>query len=205
MAKTAPKKNKGTNRRTRTETIKFLTEDELKRLMKAISKEGSKRDKAIFLTAYRHGLRPSEVGLLQVSDIDFQKMRLQNHRLKGSYSGVNSIQPDEARILKSYLKSRNSDSPYLFLSKRGLPISRQMLDVLMRKYGALAGIPDDKQHFHVLKHSIATHLMDSGADIKFVQDWLGHANIQNTEIYAKLTGASRAKKAREHFLKMPKF
>ena len=192
-------------KKTRSKTIKFLTEDELKRLMKAISKEGSKRDKAIFLTSYRHGLRPSEVGKLQVSDIDFQKMRIQIHRLKGSYSGVNSIQPDEARILKSYLKARESDSPYLFLSKRGLPISRQMLDVLMKKYGALAGIPDDKQHFHVLKHSIATHLIDSGADIKFVQDWLGHANIQNTEIYAKLSGVSREKKAREHFLKMPKF
>lgn len=191
--------------RNKSRTIKFLTEDELKRLIKAISKDGNKRDKAIFLISYRHGLRPSEVGMLHVSDVDFQKMRMRIHRLKGSYSGVNSMQPDESRILKSYLKARNSDSPYLFLSNRGLPISRQMLDVLMRKFGAIAAIPDDKQHFHVLKHSIATHLIDSGADIKFVQDWLGHANIQNTEVYAKLSGAGREKQAREHFLKMPKF
>lgn len=185
--------------------IKFLTEDELKALFKVIAKDGNKRDRAIFLTGYRHGLRASEIGLLRVSDIDFSKMRLSVHRLKNSYSGVNSIQPDEARILKSYLKSRDSDSPYLFLSKRGLPISRQMLDVLTKKYGEQAKIPSDKQHFHVMKHSIATHLLDAGADIKFVQDWLGHANIQNTEIYAKFSAVSREKKAREHFLKMPRF
>ena len=56
---------------------------------------------------------------------------------------------------------------------------------------------------NLIKHRL--HLIDSGADIKFVQDWLGHVNIQNTEIYAKLSGSSREKKAREHFLKMPKF
>lgn len=185
-------------------SIEFLTEGELKKLFAVIVKEGNKRDRALFLTGYRHGLRASEIKLLQVSDIDFEKMRLNARRLKGSYSGVNSLQPDEARVLKAYLKARDSESPYLFLSKRGLPISRQMLDVLIKGYGEKADIPKDKRHFHVLKHSIATHLLDAGADIKFVQDWLGHANIQNIEIYAKLSAGSREKKAREHFLRMPK-
>jgi site-specific recombinase XerD len=189
----------------KTSTIKFLTEEEIKRFFKVIAAGGNKRDKALFLTGYRHGLRASEIKLLQVVDVDFQKMRLTVRRLKGSYSGVNPIQPDEARYLKAYLKARASDSPYLFLSRRGLPISRQMLDVLMKKYGEQAKIPEDKQHFHVLKHSIATHLLDAGADIKFVQDWLGHANIQNTEIYAKLSPRSREEKSREYFVKMPKF
>ena len=189
----------------KTQSIEFLTEGELKKLFAAITKANNKRDKALFLIGYRHGLRASEIGLLQVSDIDFETMRLNVRRLKGSHSGVNAIHPDEARYLKAYLKARNSESPYLFLSKRGLPISRQMLDVLIKDYGDKAGIPEDKRHFHVLKHSIATHLLDAGADIKHVQDWLGHANIQNTEIYAKLSGKTREKKARELFLKMPKF
>jgi len=54
----------------------------------------------------------------------------------------------------------------------------------------LAGLPQEKQQFHCLKHSIATHLLDVGANMAFVKDWLGHANIQNTTIYARLTTAT---------------
>ncbi len=79
-----------------------------------------------------------------------------------------------------------------------------MLDVLMKGYGGEAKIPKEKRHFHVLKHSIATHLLDAGADLRFLQDWLGHANIQNTVIYAALVSGSREAKAREFFLKLPR-
>lgn len=190
------------SRATKAETISFLTQDETKRLMSVIS---SKRDKAIFLLAYRHGLRASEVGLLRRSDFDDKQLRLNIHRLKGSLSGVHPLQADEIRILKSYLRSRSDSLPYLFPSRKGAPISRAMLDVLIKDYGEKAKLPDDKRHFHVLKHSIATHLLDTGADIRFVQDWLGHANIQNTVIYAQISVGSREAKAREHFQKMPKF
>jgi integrase/recombinase XerD len=57
----------------------------------------------------------------------------------------------------------------------------------------------------VLKHSIATHLLDAGAELRLLQDWLGHANIQNTIIYTHLVSKVRSDKAREVFLKMPKF
>lgn len=184
------------------DTIKFLTQDETKKLISVIS---SKRDKAIFLLAYRHGLRASEVGQLQRSDFDDKQLRLSVHRLKGSLSGVHPLQADEVRILKSYLRTRSDSLPYLFPSRKGAPISRAMLDVLIKGYGETAKLPDDKRHFHVLKHSIATHLLDTGADIRFVQDWLGHANIQNTVIYAQISAGSREAKAREHFQKMPKF
>lgn len=190
-------------RTTKLETIKFLTLDEIARLLGAIS---DKRDKAIFLIAYRHGLRASEIGLLNVQDLDFQQQRIMIHRLKGSLSGIHPLQPDEARILKSYLKTRNSQSPSLFISNRNLPISRKTLDVQIKGYGKKAKIPADKCHFHVLKHSIATHLLDKGeAELRFVQDWLGHANIQNTVIYASLVSTTRERKAREHFFKLPKF
>ncbi len=179
------------------------TIDELNRLFKVIK---NKRDKAIFLIAYRHGLRASEVGLLNIDDMDFSKQRIMINRLKGSLSGVHPLQPDESRILKSYLKTRKSESPTVFVSNRNLPISRKTLDVQIKKYGAKAKLPKDKQHFHVLKHSIATHLLDTGeAELRFVQDWLGHANIQNTVIYTTLVSKTREKKARKHFMKMPKF
>jgi len=197
--KAAPVRKQGWARRT--ETIKFLTLDETKRLFKWIT---DKRDKAIFLTAYRHGLRASEIGLLRVDDLDLKRLRIMLHRLKGSLSGEHPLQADEARALKAWLKSRETDSPILFPSRRGLPISRQMLDVLIKEYGGQAKILKEKCHFHVLKHSIATHLLDAGADLRFLQDWLGHANIQNTVIYATLVSHSREKKAREYFLKLPR-
>lgn len=186
----------------RTETIKFLTLDETRRLFECVT---NKRDKAIFLIAYRHGLRASEVGLLRVSDVDFKRMRIMIHRLKGSLAGEHPLQADEVRAIKAWLKQRGTDLPILFPSRRGLPISRQMLDVLMKEYAEQAAIPEEKRHFHVLKHSIATHLLDAGAELRFVQDWLGHSNIQNTVIYTALVSTSREAKAREYFLKLPRF
>lgn len=189
----------------RHETIKFLTFDEIKRLFNTIKAEGNKRDRALFLLAYRHGLRASEVGSLHKTDVDFKQLRLMCHRMKGSHSGQHSMEADEARILKAYLNSREDSSPLLFPSRRNLPISRKRLDALIKHYGELAGLPRDKQHFHVLKHTCATHLLETGDDLRFVQDWLGHSNIQNTVIYTHLVSASRADKARRHFAKLPKF
>jgi site-specific recombinase XerD len=61
------------------------------------------------------------------------------------------------------------------------------------------GIPESKRHFHVLKHSIATHLLDASADLRFVQDWIGHASIRNTVVYAQLTSRRRDEEARKVF------
>jgi type 1 fimbriae regulatory protein FimB len=187
------------------DTIKFLTTEEIKRLFAAIRVASSKRDFALFLIAYRHGLRASEVGMLHRADVDLKQLRVHLHRLKGSRSGQHPLQPDEARLLKAYLNKRDDDSPLLFPSRLNLPISRQRLDALMKRYGAAAHLPEDKRHFHALKHSIATHLLDAGDDLRFVQDWLGHSNIQNTVIYSHLVSKSRGEKARKHFSKLPRF
>ena len=176
-------------------TIKYLTQDELKNLLKVID---YKRDKAIFLLAYRHGLRASEIGVLRVEDVDLNRGRIRINRLKHSQGGEYPMEPDEIRILKAWLKERR-DSNYLFPSRRGVPISRRTLDYMMKAYGEKAGIPEDKRHFHVLKHSIATHLLDAGADIRFVQDWIGHKNIQNTVVYAQITNRARDEQARKFF------
>lgn len=186
----------------RPKEIKFLTTEETRRLFAVVK---GRRDRALFLVAYRHGLRASEVGLLRRADVDHKRMRIMLHRLKGSHSGEHPLQPDELRALRAYLAQRADDSPILFPSRRLLPISRRMLDYLIKFYGARAKLPDDKRHFHVLKHSIATHLWEKSGDIRFVQDWLGHANIQNTLIYTTLTSEVRDAKAREHFAKLPQF
>jgi type 1 fimbriae regulatory protein FimB len=67
----------------------------------------------------------------------------------------------------------------------------------MKQYGQMAKLPVDQQRFHVLKPSVATHLLDAGADLSFVQDWLGHADIRNTVIYTYLISTTRTEKARK--------
>jgi integrase len=177
-------------------SINFLTQDEMRRLLSAID---SKRDYAIMLLAYRHGLRASEVGLLRRGDFDQKQYRIRIHRLKNSLAGIHPLQPDEVKALKAYLKERSSSAPPLFLSRNDTPISRRRLDELIKRYGERADIPESKRHFHALKHSIATHLLDAGADLRFVQDWVGHASIKNTVIYAQLTSRRRDEEARRVF------
>jgi type 1 fimbriae regulatory protein FimB len=190
--------------RPRTDTIKFFTLDELARLLAAA--RANRRNRALLLIAYRHGLRASEVGLLRVDDVDFCALRIRLHRLKGSRSGVHPLQPDEAKALRAYLRTRaDAPSPILFPSNRGDPIARRTLDWLIKRYGAAAGLPEGKRHFHCLKHSIATHLLDAGADLRFVQDWLGHSNIQNTVVYTFLSARGREAAARQVFLHLPRY
>jgi len=167
-----------------------LTQDQLRRLFKA-AKAGSRRDHAIFLIAYRHGLRASEVGLLTKDDLDFHQARITIHRVKGSYGGKHPLRPDEIKALRSYLRTRDDELPYLFTSNRKTPIARNTLHMLMKKYGEAAEIPPAKRHFHVLKHSIAVHMLEGRADIVDVKDWLGHQNIQNTMEYARITNPRR--------------
>ncbi len=69
----------------------------------------------------------------------------------------------------------------------------------MQVYAEHARLPENKWKFHCLRHSIAVHLLDADADISFVQDWLGHKNIQNTMVYAKYTTAKRDANARKFF------
>ena len=177
-------------------SLTFLTQDEVRRLFSAIK---YKRDRAIFAVAYRHGLRASEIGMLQTADVDLQSARITINRLKCSLSGTYPLSPDTVKLIRSYLKARKDDSPYLFISNRKLPIDRRTLLKVMQKYCKQAGILKEKQKFHALKHSIGTHILDAGEDIYFAKDWLGHKNIQNTTIYARFSTGTRDARARKLF------
>jgi site-specific recombinase XerD len=78
-------------------------------------------------------------------------------------------------------------------------VSRYTLWHRMQTYGEATGLPPEKRTFHILKHSIATHLRDAGADLACVRDWLGHANIQNTLMYARVTTVKRDTEAHRLF------
>jgi len=182
--------------------IKYFSQDEMKRLMKIIT---SRRDRAIFLIAYRHGLRASEVGMLRVEDVDLKSNRISIKRLKGSLPGLHVLQPDEVKILKAHLTGAGITAGPLFRGYHRQGIGRRAVDLLMKRYCRLAGLPSDKAHFHTLKHSIATHLLEAQMGIESVRDWLGHKNIENTMIYAKLSNTTLNQTAVVAMAKLPKF
>ena len=176
--------------------ITFLTQDEVRQLFAVIT---GTRDRALFPLAYHHGLRASEVSLLQRQDIHARKGRIYIPRVKGSVSNTYPLQPEDLRRLRAYLRTGEDDSPALFISTRGLPLERRSYWDLMQPYGERAGIVKEKRHFHALRHAIAVHLLDAGTDVAFVQDRLGHANIQNTMVYMRYTTVTRDAQTRHLF------
>jgi integrase len=182
-------------RRRSKETVPaFPQEQEIERFFAVIE---SPRDRAIFRIMYHAGLRASEVGLLQLRDYSAATERLMIHRLKGSHSGEHHLNQEEADALRAWLMHRGAHPGPLFASREGTPISRKMLDVLVKKYGALAGWPQQLRHCHAFKHACCTHLLSKGFNVERVQDWVGHANIQSTMIYARVTNARRTEMGRQ--------
>lgn len=174
----------------------FLTMRETKALFRKID---SPRDYALFLLAYRHGLRVSEVCRIRVNDIHFVEDRIWCERLKGSISGFHRVGVGEWEAVKKWLNIRRSQSRFLFPGRGSTCISRKTVDRKMKRYGSLAKLPVSKRHFHILKHSIAVHMLEAGAEIKLVQELLGHRNIQNTLVYAELVSKYRDERQIELF------
>ena len=174
-------------------TIKHLTEDQIRRFFSVIE---NPRDRAMFRLAYHRGLRASEIGMLQFSDLDLANDRIEISRLKGSTGGSYHMCRSERLAVHAWIRKRGTAPGALFPSREREGVSRQMLDYLMKHYGALANLPEDRRHVHVLKHSCATHLFNLGESLEDVQDHLGHRNIQNTLVYAAFTNQRRQARER---------
>ena len=168
-------------------TIKYYTQEELEKLFKAVKKSNSKywlRDYCIFRTTYRCGLRASEVGLLSLGDYNRQTGELYCKRVKNSQNNTIRLDEETKKALHKYIREYYIRD-ILFTSQNKSPISRQMLDHFIRKYCRSAKIHE--RGFHALKHSIAVHLAESGLDIKELQHYLGHKNVNSTIIYFQFT------------------
>jgi integrase len=100
-----------------------------------------RHDKALLLLAYRHGLRASEIELLQRTNVDLKQGRITIDRLKGSLSCIYPLQPDVIKLLRAYLRVRTDASPYLFISNRGIPIDRHTLRCAMQTYSEKRAFP----------------------------------------------------------------
>jgi site-specific recombinase XerD len=168
----------------------ILSPQEMLDLLKAARKR-SPREWAMILLAYRHGLRASEVCAIKLADVDLKAGSISIRRLKGS---LHTIQPlyqhrgqpllDETAALRAWLRKREGDgSDYLFTSQKGGKLDRTQFFRNFQRVAESAGLPVDKRHPHVLKHSLASHLVAGNANLALVRQALGHRSINSTMQY----------------------
>lgn len=160
----------------------FLTEREIKEVLE---REISYRDKAILELFYASGLRVSELVNLKISDIDFQNQILKV-KGKGEKERIVPFGSYALAAIKEYLEKRKDNSPYLFVSRFNKKLSNRQIQKIVKKYLSKIKNPQATNP-HALRHTFATHLLDRGADLRVVQELLGHSSLQTTQIYTHLT------------------
>jgi len=165
----------------------FLTSGEIVRLL-ASAKKGRHgvRDHLVMLMMFRHGLRVSEAITVKIEDVDLKRSCLWVRRLKNGLSVEQPIPGDELRAIKRYLKARGSQLPWLFISERGQPMTRQSVNYLMDTIAKRSRLP--KLHPHMLRHSCGFYLADQGYDLRLIQDYLGHRDPKHTVHYTRVAG-----------------
>ena len=150
----------------------------------------SLRNRALMELAYGAGLRESEITGMTVGRVMLEE-ELVRPMGKGSKERLVPIGPEAVEWLKKYIDIARPEllgrikTPVLFLTYRGNPLSRMTVWNVVRKSAVKAGVPG-RVHPHTLRHSFATHLLKGGADLRVVQELLGHSDIKTTEIYTDL-------------------
>ncbi len=175
----------------------FLTVEEAKRLVESpdLSKAPGQRDRALLELLYASGLRVSELVNINVEEVNLATNEIRVWG-KGSKERVVLIGTPAARALTSYIDKGRREllggkkNNALFLNRYGERLPARRVQKILQKY---ARNINKKVHPHVLRHTFATHLLDGGADLKVVQELLGHADLQSTQIYTHVT-QSRARK-----------
>lgn len=162
----------------------YLTPDEVKRLLSAArSGRHAVRDHLMLLLMYRHGLRVSELIALRRSDLDPTSGQFWVQRLKRGLSTTHPMAGDELRALRRHLASRADPLPWLFLSERGQPLTRQAVNYLLTCIAARAGLGAVLPH--MLRHSCGHALAHAGRDLRLIQDYLGHRDPRHTARYTR--------------------
>ncbi len=183
-------------RRTRT-LPRTLSPSEAERLIEAANGVTPRalRDGALVELLYGAGLRVSEAVGLERAGIDLDE-RLVRCVGKGGKERVVPIGRRAAEALRRYLSRGRPfldrrHRPELFLNSRGGPLTRAGAFLILRKLAERAGLEPGRVHPHLLRHSFATHLLEGGADLRSVQEMLGHADLATTELYTHVTDRRR--------------
>lgn len=171
---------------------KFLNQTDVENLLQVpdVSTETGLRDRAILELMYACGLRVSEAVDLRISDVELDAGIL-TCKGKGSKTRKIPIGTSAVEWLKSYLvlrrRKENVEIQNLFVTALGRPLNRQIIFLFIKEYAGKIGLQDVSPH--TLRHSFATHLVQNSADIRSVQQMLGHADISTTQIYTHITDA----------------
>lgn len=182
---------------------RVLSQEEVERLLEQpiLEDPPGLRDKAILESLYGTGIRISELTGLDLEDMDLGERELRVLG-KGARERVVPIGDAAAAALREYVGlgrpklARDSSQRALFLNQRGGRLTRQGAWELVNKYAGRVGLRE-KVTPHTLRHSYATHLLENGADLRYIQELLGHVSISTTQIYTHVSKA----RVRESYLK----
>ena len=182
----------------------YLTIDEVNNLLNIeVNDPFQARNKAILELMYATGLRISEVVSLEFKNIDFDDciVRVMG---KGSKERIVPINDVALKYLKMYIDDYRSElvkgtiNNYLFLNNHGNVITRQGIFKMIKKYALEKGIKKEIGP-HTLRHTFATHLLANGADLRIIQELLGHSDISTTQIYTHLTNETLHTEYKKYF------
>jgi integrase/recombinase XerD len=174
-----------------------LSPGEVERLLEAApgTTPLSARDRALAEILYGGGLRVSEAVGLDKNSVDLEN-RFVRCIGKGNKERVVPIGREAANALRRYLAHgrahlERQPRPELFLNARGGPLTRAGAFLILRRLAEKAGLEPGRVHPHLLRHSFATHLLEGGADLRAVQEMLGHADLATTELYTHVSDRRR--------------
>jgi integrase/recombinase XerD len=176
---------------------KTLSPGEVERLIHAATgtTPRSLRDRALVELLYGAGLRVSEAVGLERGGIDLER-RLVRTVGKGSKERVVPIGREAVEALRRYLSRGRPfldtrHRPEVFLNAKGGALTRAGAFLILRRLAEAAGLEPERIHPHLLRHSFATHLLEGGADLRSVQEMLGHADLATTELYTHVSDRRR--------------
>lgn len=143
------------------------------------------RDSTLVLLSYRHGLRVNEAVSLQWADIDFRGGSIHINRLKKGISGRHPLRKPELIALHTLKKESAIDSPYLFNSQQGKPLSSRYVGIFILEAGKKADLPLSV-HPHMLRHACGYYLANKGLDTRAIAEYLGHRSLDNVYRYTAI-------------------
>ncbi|MEE8298653.1 MAG: site-specific tyrosine recombinase/integron integrase [Thermodesulfobacteriota bacterium] len=168
----------------------FLTVDEVVKLVETPGSENvyESRDRAILELLYSCGLRVSELVGINLNNLDLISMSVKVLG-KGNKERMVPLGSKASTAIKTYISQRLDLKPeddYLFVNSRGGRLSTRSIDRIIKKYAAISGIPKNISP-HVLRHTFATHLLGGGADLRAIQEMLGHKSLSTTQRYTHIS------------------